>query len=111
MDFFVFFSEAMLCGGVSVEPPPPPPRPSAQLEPGGGLDGVQQLVPHQVLVAELRELEQVHAGAGGGKALQVVAAVVNAEGRVELLCAYGKAVKTSAGPKTGSSPAEKWGGI
>lgn len=59
---------------------------SAQLEPGGRLDGVQQLVPHQVLVAELRELEQVHAGAGGGQALQVGAAVVDAEDRVKLLC-------------------------
>lgn len=39
---------------------------SAQLEPSGGLDGVEQLVPHQVLVAELWELQQVHAGAGSG---------------------------------------------
>lgn len=61
---------------------------SAQLEPGGGLDGVQQLVPHQVLVAELRELEQVHAGAGGGQTVQVGATVVNAEGWVKLLVAY-----------------------
>lgn len=58
---------------------------SAQLEAGRRLDGVQQLVPHQVLVAELGQLEQVHAGAGGGQALQVGAAVVDAEDRVELL--------------------------
>lgn len=41
-----------------------------------------------MLVAELRQLEQIHAGAGGGQALQVVAAVVDAEDRVKLLCAY-----------------------
>lgn len=58
---------------------------SAQLEPRGGLDSIQQLVPHQLLVAELREFEQVHAGAGGGQALQVSAAVVDAEDRVKLL--------------------------
>lgn len=58
---------------------------SAQLEAGRRLDGVQQLVPHQVLVAELGQLEQVHAGAGGGQALQVGAPVVDAEDRVELL--------------------------
>lgn len=62
---------------------------SAQLEAGRRLDGVQQLVPHQVLVAELGQLEQVHAGAGGGQALQVCAAVVDAEDRVELLCRWG----------------------
>lgn len=61
-------------------------RSSAELEPGGGLNGIQQFVPHQVLVAELRQLEQVHAGAGGGQALQVAAAVVDAEDRVKLLC-------------------------
>lgn len=60
---------------------------SAQLKPGRGLNGVQQLVPHQVLVAKLWELEQVHAGTGGGQTVQVSAAVVDAEGRVELLCA------------------------
>lgn len=63
---------------------------SAQLEPGGRLDGVQQFVPHQVLVAELWQLEQVHAGAGGGQALQVVAAVVDAEDRVKLLLSSSK---------------------
>lgn len=61
-------------------------RSSAKLEPGGGLNGIQQFVPHQVLVAELRQLEQVHASAGGGQALQVAAAVVDAEDRVKLLC-------------------------
>lgn len=61
---------------------------STQLEAGGGLDGVQELVPHQVLVAELGELEQVHAGAGGRQAVQVGASVVNAEGRVKLLFTY-----------------------
>lgn len=60
---------------------------SAQLEPGGRLDGIQQLVPHQVLIAELWELEQVHAGARGGQAVQVVAPIVDAEGWVKLLCA------------------------
>lgn len=60
---------------------------SAQLEPGRGLDGVQELVPHQVLVAELRQLQQVHAGAGSGQTLQVGSTVVDAEGRVKLLCA------------------------
>lgn len=63
---------------------------SAQLEAGRRLDGVQQLVPHQVLVAELGQLEQVHAGAGGGQALQVCAPVVDAEDRVELLCGRGE---------------------
>lgn len=58
---------------------------SAQLEAGRRLDGVQQLAPHGVLVTELGELEQVHAGAGGGETLKVAAAVVNAEGRVQLL--------------------------
>lgn len=66
------------------------PPPSAQLEAGRRLDGVQQLVPHQVLVAELGQLEQVHAGAGGGQALQVGASVVDAEDRVELLCVGGR---------------------
>lgn len=60
---------------------------SAQLEPSGGLDGVEQLVPHQVLVAELWELQQVHAGAGSGETVQVGATVVNAERWVQLLCA------------------------
>lgn len=58
---------------------------SAQLEAGRRLDSVQQLVPHQVLVAKLGQLEQVHAGAGGGQALQVCAPVVDAENRIELL--------------------------
>lgn len=61
---------------------------SAQLKPGRRFDGVQQFVPHQVLVAELWELEQVHAGAGGGQTLQVGAAVVDAEDWVKLLWAY-----------------------
>lgn len=38
-----------------------------------------------MLVAELGELEQVHAGAGGGQAIQVSPSVVDAEGRVKLL--------------------------
>lgn len=42
-----------------------------------------------MLVTELRELQQVHAGAGGGQALQVGAPVVDAEGRVQLLSAHG----------------------
>ena len=66
-------------------PPPPPPPPSTEFETRRGLDGIKKLVPHQVLVAELGQFEQVHAGAGGGQALQVVAPVVDAEGRVQLL--------------------------
>lgn len=63
-----------------------PPGPgSAQLEAGRALDGVQQLAAQQGLVVELGELQQVHAGAGRGQPLQVGAAVVNAEGRVQLL--------------------------
>lgn len=61
---------------------------SAQLESSRGLDGVQQLVPHQMLVTELRQLQQVHAGAGGGQALHIAAPVVDAEGRVKLLCTH-----------------------
>lgn len=71
------------CIGCFLFPPSPPS--SAQLKPGGWLDGVQQFVPHHVLVAELWELQQVHASAGGGQAVQVGAAVVDAEHRVKLL--------------------------
>lgn len=63
---------------------------STELKPGRGLDGVQELVPHQVLVAELRQLEQVHAGAGGRQPFQVAAPVVDAEGRVKLLCTHSR---------------------
>lgn len=38
-----------------------------------------------MLVAELGQLEEVHASAGGGEALQIVPPVMDAEGRVELL--------------------------
>lgn len=61
-------------------------RSSAKLKPRGRLNGIQQFVPHQVLVAELWQLEQVHAGAGGRQALQVAAAVVDAEDWVKFLC-------------------------
>lgn len=60
-------------------------RLSAELEARGRLYGVEQLALHQLLVVELGQLEQVHAGAGGGKALQIVPSVVDAEGGVELL--------------------------
>lgn len=59
---------------------------SAKLKPGGRLNGIQQFVPHQVLVAEFWQLEQVHAGAGGRQALQVAAAIVDAEDWVKFLC-------------------------
>lgn len=58
---------------------------SAQLEARGALDGVEQLAAQQRLVLEFGQLQQVHAGAGGGQPLQVGAAVVNAEGGVQLL--------------------------
>lgn len=58
---------------------------SAELKARGRLDGVEQLAPHQLLVAELGKLEEVHASAGGGQALQIVPPVMDAEGRVELL--------------------------
>lgn len=69
---------------METEKPFPPPG-SAELEPGARLYGVQQLVPHQVLVAELWELEQVHAGARRRQALQVTSTIVNAEGWIKLL--------------------------
>lgn len=59
---------------------------SAELKPRGRLNGIQQFVPHQVLVTELWQLEQVHAGAGGRQALQVAAAIVDAEDWVKFLC-------------------------
>lgn len=58
---------------------------SAQLEARGALDGVQELAPQQRLILELGELQQVHAGAGGGQPLQVGAPVVDAECGVQLL--------------------------
>lgn len=58
---------------------------SAQLEARGALDGVQELAPQQCLILELGELQQVHAGAGGGQPLQVGAPVVDAECGVQLL--------------------------
>lgn len=58
---------------------------SAQLEAGGTFDGVEQLASQERLVLELGELQQVHAGAGRGQPLQVGAAVVDAEGGVQLL--------------------------
>lgn len=60
-------------------------RLSAELEARGRLYGIEQLALHQLLVVELGQLEQVHAGAGGGKALQIVPSVMDAEGGVELL--------------------------
>lgn len=82
----MFFSQTHFCGVKSVNTGTEEPlSSSAQLKTSRGLDCVQQLVPHQVLVAELRKLEQVHASAGGGQTVQISAAVVNAEGRVELL--------------------------
>lgn len=58
---------------------------SAQLEASCALNGVEQLATQQRLVVELRELQQVHTGAGCGQPLQVRASIVNAECRVELL--------------------------
>lgn len=82
--FFFFFHLT----GVNKDPPlvrSPRRRLSAELEARGRLDGVEQFVPHQLLVAELGQFEEVHAGAGGGQTLQVVPSVMDAEGGIELL--------------------------
>lgn len=84
---------------------------SAELEARGRLDGVQQFVPHQVLVAELWQLEQVHAGAGGGQALQVAAPIVDAEDWVKFLRHPKKKKKTFKIKKKTTNWLQRWRGF
>ena len=58
---------------------------SAELKAGAGLDGVEQLGPEHPLVGELGHLEQVHAGAGSGQAVGLLARIVDAERWVQVL--------------------------
>ena len=61
---------------------------SAQLESCSRLNCIQQFFLQRRLVAELGQLEKVHAGTGRRETIRLGAAVVDAEGRVELLDAW-----------------------
>lgn len=52
---------------------------SAEFEPSTGLDGVEKFCPHGLSVLEGRQLEQVHAGAGGRQTVNLGACAVNTE--------------------------------
>lgn len=58
---------------------------SAQLKASSTFNSIEKFTSQKSLVTELRELQQVHAGAGCGEPLEVRAPVVNAERRVQLL--------------------------
>lgn len=58
---------------------------SAQLKASSTFNSVEQFTSQKCLVVKLRELQQVHAGAGCGEPLEVGASVVNAERRIQLL--------------------------
>lgn len=57
----------------------------AEFETGARLDGVKEFFTQHFLVAELRQFEQIHAGAGTGKTLFISPAMMNAECWVKLL--------------------------
>lgn len=75
------------------------PGGSAELEARGALDGIEQLAAQQRLVWELGELQQVHARAGRGEPLQVRAAMMDAEGGVQLLQERAREHSGSVTPK------------
>lgn len=58
---------------------------SAELKASRGFDGIEQLVPHLLLVTELWQLEKVHASASSRETLQVCASIMDAKGWVQLL--------------------------
>ena len=60
-------------------------RSLAELKARAGLDSVQQFGSESPLISKLRQLQQVHAGAGSRQAVRLLARMVNAERWVQVL--------------------------